>query len=178
MALEDPAPISIIAMTAHAMVSDRDQCLAAGMNDYLSKPITVSSLVLALEKWLKPKESAPAPVESKKEAISTLVPDEPTTLVFDRAGLMERMMDDAELARTVIEGFLGDIPGQINQLKGHVLAKEVEGVAQQAVLEQVADFIQRRPDRGLFGLGQNLSQGEISPPHVSQQAYFELPPQD
>jgi signal transduction histidine kinase/DNA-binding response OmpR family regulator len=122
----------IIAMTAHAMVSDRDQCLAAGMNDYLSKPISVSALVEALEKWLKPKNAGPAPAEPKPESKADPASAEPAMPVFDRAALMERMMDDTELARTVIEGFLGDIPGQIDQLKGHVLANEVQGVAQQA----------------------------------------------
>lgn len=49
------AHIPIIAMTASAMLGDREQCLQVGMNDYISKPIDKEALYLALGKWLPPK---------------------------------------------------------------------------------------------------------------------------
>ena len=44
--------IPIIAMTAHAMQGDEDMCLKAGMNDYISKPISLKTLEQKLQKWL------------------------------------------------------------------------------------------------------------------------------
>jgi CheY-like chemotaxis protein len=55
--------VAIVAVTASAMVGDRERCLQAGMNDYLSKPIEPANLARVLERWL-----GPAPRERTRDA--------------------------------------------------------------------------------------------------------------
>jgi CheY-like chemotaxis protein len=44
----------VIAMTANALVADRDRALASGMNDHVSKPIDVVALFVTLARWIRP----------------------------------------------------------------------------------------------------------------------------
>jgi HPt (histidine-containing phosphotransfer) domain-containing protein len=102
------------------------------MDDYVSKPVEVSTLIAALEKWLNPKGGSHQPREGEiREAVAVSVPQEAVP-IFDRAALMKRMMNDEDLARVVIAGFLGDLPGQIKQLKSYAAAEDAPRVEQQA----------------------------------------------
>jgi two-component system sensor histidine kinase/response regulator len=66
--------LPIVAMTANAMQQDKDKCLAAGMVDFITKPIQPDDLWTALRRWIKPREqtSAPATISSPRPAGSTL----------------------------------------------------------------------------------------------------------
>ncbi|MDR2051403.1 MAG: response regulator [Deltaproteobacteria bacterium] len=64
--------LPIVAMTAHAMLEEREACLRAGMNDHISKPIEVEVMFKVLEHWIRPKTQAPpeaapsAPTEGER----------------------------------------------------------------------------------------------------------------
>jgi len=53
-------PVRIVAMTANAMAGDREMCIAAGMDDYLSKPVRKTDLQSALIKWIEPQATGKA----------------------------------------------------------------------------------------------------------------------
>jgi PAS domain S-box-containing protein len=125
--------VPVVAMTAHAMQGDREECLEAGMNDYLSKPVSPQALSASLERWL-PLEGAVSAKHSPGKANDHLhgKMQGPEVPVFDKKGLMARVMDDEDLARTVIRGFLEDMPRQIKLLKDCLKADDPAGVGRQA----------------------------------------------
>jgi PAS domain S-box-containing protein len=129
--------IPIIAMTANAMLSDRENCLAAGMNDFVSKPVSIKALQDALMRGLRAPESEPdsGPENENPSAVSQ--PPAPPiaegeTVLFDRAAVLSRLEGDNELAAIMIEAFLEDLPKQIQAFRGLLESGDVAGCGRQA----------------------------------------------
>jgi HPt (histidine-containing phosphotransfer) domain-containing protein len=129
--------IPIIAMTAHAMQGDREACLAAGMDDYIAKPVTPAALSQVLEAWFarldaaKPK-STPLPAAAPPVASATLRTEAPEPSVFAETALVDRLMGDRALAAVIVLGFLGDVPKQLDALRGFLAAGDARAVQRQA----------------------------------------------
>ncbi len=122
--------IPIVAMTAHALQGDRELCLKAGMNDYVTKPVSAPALSGAMRRWLPQiGDTASTPV-LLGPAPTPAAPQE-EDLVFDRAGLLARLIGDEELGKTVVGGFLADMPGQIQALKHCLAANDAAGAVRQ-----------------------------------------------
>jgi len=129
--------VPIIAMTAHAMKGDREKCLAAGMDDYLSKPIRSSDIADMLKKWLGSLDAKSSDREQKNLVLP--VPGRPSPVielesalnaepVFDTADLLDRFDGDEELVRTVLSAFFQDIPNTVSQLRVALEKADTPGI--------------------------------------------------
>ncbi|MDP2216877.1 MAG: PAS domain S-box protein [Methanolobus sp.] len=117
--------IPIIAMTAHAMKGDREQFIGSGMDDYISKPVSMETLKRVLDKWL-----ATIQREGNEGTLSHTDKDAPAKpLVFDKEALFERIMGDEDLARRLIAIFLKDMPKHVYELRETIEKGEVSGVS-------------------------------------------------
>ena len=123
--------IPVIAMTANAMKGDRERCLAAGMDDYLSKPIIFQELAEVLNRWL-PAQSEETPPNGRRTPAENAPDEVYDPPVFDRAGMLSRLMGDEDLARTVLDSFRKDIPRQIISLKRYIASGDTTAAGRQA----------------------------------------------
>ncbi len=129
--------IPIIAMTANAMKSDRQQCLEAGMNDHIPKPVSPQALAEILNSWLNEKHGSQINSEMRdRESVQPRVSKDGDSsapvAVFDETTLIECLMGDEVLTKTILDGFLFDMPRQIESLRGHLSSEDAKHALIQA----------------------------------------------
>jgi CheY-like chemotaxis protein len=126
------SPIIIVAMTASVMTGDREKCLAAGMDDYLPKPVRPEDVRLIVERW----GASASPTRNADTAESAATPaaspgaDRPVNEepVVDMERLMEFTEGNAESLRELVTLYIKQTSQQIAQLETAVRANNAAEV--------------------------------------------------
>jgi PAS domain S-box-containing protein len=112
----------IIAMTANAMQGDREECLAAGMDDYVSKPVLIQDLQMALERWGQ-KEPASLPAESAQDAAPVTV----DWAVLDGLHALQ-VEGEPDFVQETIAMYLDDTPTLIEAIREAITQRQADGL--------------------------------------------------
>ncbi|MBI1736943.1 MAG: response regulator [Candidatus Rokubacteria bacterium] len=120
-------PLPIIAMTANAMQGDAEACLAAGMDDYVAKPIDRQTLYRTLRKWLPSRAEAPAPVPVETPAAAGV-----ELAGIDIAGTVRRLGVDVPTLIDLLRGFAPDATAALAALERAAAAGDRAGMRRHA----------------------------------------------
>ena len=125
--------IPIIAMTANAMAGDRERCLEAGMDAYVSKPIQREEFFSAIHSWggtgATGVTNSAAPPMPAAGVVTAAVPAESPC---DRAEALARLDGDEELFATLVQMFADEIPNYRRGLESALAQRDIPTLAREA----------------------------------------------
>ncbi len=123
--------VPIVAMTAHAMKGDRERCIEAGMDGYVSKPISSEEVAEAIA-GISRLQGQDLPVSSLEMRGTDATPPAAPRIVWNLGETLERLGGDETLFHEVIEIFLDDVPKHMASLERAIAtgnSEAVEGAA-------------------------------------------------
>ncbi|MCX7966848.1 MAG: Hpt domain-containing protein [Syntrophorhabdaceae bacterium] len=110
--------LPIIALTAHAIKGDREKCLSAGMNDYITKPINSEEFYKTLMKWIKPKKMMTSTSEDFIKVSGDEIIELPTKIEgIDIDKALKRMEENKKMYLNLLRIFLKEYENEINRIK-------------------------------------------------------------
>jgi two-component system sensor histidine kinase/response regulator len=176
--------LPVIAMTAHAMVEERERCFSAGMNDHVSKPIEPEVLYRTLARWFRRAGTAAAPAVGKPGPAAG---DLPRIDGVDTASGLKRVAGNRALYRKLLEKYVEGQAGAAKEIRaalaagdrsraeriahtakgvsgniGATAAQDAAGAVEAAIRkaaesEQALDALQRALDRTVGAIASALS---------------------
>jgi PAS domain S-box-containing protein len=121
---------TILAMTAHALEGDREKCLAAGMDDYISKPVKLEDLKVVLERWTADAIRERESVDAGSRAPASIEDVMDSTMLANLRAIQKE--GRPEVITELLDLFLSDMPPTLAALREALAAGEMLAVERAA----------------------------------------------